>query len=322
MSSRLSSPAVTPGSTPVLGEDPASALDAAAWALAALISTLRDAATAPLADVLAAAPQRTAVLEAVGLVDRKDDGFTVHPSLHLGQPLAEWMLSSLRQAVSAATRDGNGTVSGGWALQHDEVLLGHGRASAATGRALATKIVPELTGLAGRLNVAGSRVLDVGTGVAAIAVTLAREFPRAHVVGIDVLDRALDLARAELAGAADVADRVSLRQLDLADLTEQASYDLIWLPAPFLADAALSAGLPRAIDALLPGGWIVVATNPAPEDALLRAVGRWTAALNNGNACDTGRMAASLTASGLREVRTFPIVRGGPVLLAARRPER
>ena len=156
--------------------DPASALDAAAWTLAALISTLRDAATAPLADVLAAAPQRTAVLEAVGLVDRKDDGFTVHPSLHLGQPLAEWMLSSLRQAVSAATRDGNGTVSGGWALQHDEVLLGHGRASAATGRALATKIVPELTGLA-RLNVAGSRVLDVGTGVAAIAVTLAREFP-------------------------------------------------------------------------------------------------------------------------------------------------
>ena len=115
---------------------------------------------------------------------------------------------------------------------------------------------------------------------------------------------------------------MSLRQLDLADLTEQASYDLIWLPAPFLADAALSAGLPRAIDALLPGGWIVVATNPAPEDALLRAVGRWTAALNNGNACDTGRMAASLTASELREVRTFPIVRGGPVLLAARRPER
>ena len=158
--------------------------------------------------------------------------------------------------------------------------------------------------------------------MAAIAVTLAREFPRAHVVGIDVLDRALDLARAELASATDVAGRVSLRQLDLADLTEQASYDLIWLPAPFLAEAALSAGLPRAIDALVPGGWIVVATNPALEDALLLAVGRWTAALINGNAYDTGRMAESLTASGLQEMRTFPIVRGGPVLLAARRPER
>lgn len=322
MPSHFLPPAVTQGAALVIDAEPARALEAAAWALAAMISTLRETLTTPIGDVLAAAPQRTAVLEAAGLVDRNDDGFTVHPSLRLGQPLADGMLSSLRQAVAAATRDRDNAVDGGWAFQPDEVLLGHGRGSAAAGRALATKIVPELTGLADRLNVAGSRVLDVGTGVAAIAVTLAREFPRAHVVGIDVLDRALDLARAELASATDVAGRVSLRQMDLARVTEHASYDMIWLPAPFLAEAALDAGLPRAVDALLPGGWIVVATNPAPEDALLLAVSRWTAALNGGSACDTDRMAARLAASGLQEMRSFPIVRGGPVLLAARRPER
>lgn len=322
MSSHLSSPAVTPVSAQVPAEDPVGALEAAAWALAAMIGTLRDATMAPLTDVLAAAPQRTAVLEAAGLVGRDHDGLTVHPSLRLGQPLAQWKLSSLRQAVAAAVGNGNGAPGGGWAGQDDEVLLGQGRASAATGRLLATKIVPQLTGLAGRLNVAGSRVLDVGTGVAAIAVALARAFPCAQVVGIDILDRALDLARQEMASAGDVAGRVSLRKLDVADLTEQATYDLIWLPVPFLAEAALKAGLPRVVDALAPGGWLVAGTNPASGDALIGAVGRWTAALNGGNAHDTGQMAASLAALGLREVRTLPTVTGGPVLLAARRPER
>ena len=321
MSSHPPSPAARPGSTLGLGEDPATALEAASWALAAMIGTMRDALTAPLADVLAAAPQRTAVLEAVGLVQRNHDGFTLHPSLRPGEPLAEAKLNSLLQACSVAAHDGNGVVSGGWGRHDDEVLLRHGRGSAAAGRALATKIVPRLTGLADRLNAEGSRILDVGTGVGAIAVALAREFPRAHVVGIDILERALDLARAETARAADVADRVSLRHLDVADLTEPGSYDLIWLPAPFLAEAALSAGLPRVIDAVVPGGWIVAGTNPPSEDALLRAVGRWTAVLHNGNAYDTNRMAASLTASGLQEMQRFPTVTGGPVLLAARRPQ-
>lgn len=320
MSSRPPSTAARPGPALGLGADPATALEAASWALAAMIATMRDALTTPFADVLAAAPQRTAVLEAVGLVERNHDGFTLHPSLRLGQPFAEWKLSSLRQIVSAAAQEAGNDAGGGWGGHDDEILLSHGRASAATGRALATKIVPQLTGLADRLNVAGSRILDVGTGVGAIAVALARGFPRAHVVGIDILERALDLARAETARAEDVAGRVSLRHLDVADLTERGTYDLIWLPAPFLAEAALSAGLPRVIDAVVPGGWIVAGTNPASEDAVVRAVGRWTAFLHNGNAYDMDRMAASLTASGLQQMQRFPTVTGGPVLLAARRP--
>lgn len=325
MSSDPSSPAVRPGSTLVPGDDPVAALEAASWALAAVIGTMRDALTVPLADVLAAAPRRTGVLEAVGLVATEQDGFTVHPALRPGEgnaahSLVAARLSSLRQAVSVAAHGASDASSGGWAAQDDQVLLSQGRASAATGHALATRIVPRLAGLADRLNVAGSRVLDVGTGVAALAIALARDLPRAHILGIDILDRALDLARVETASAADVADRVSLRHLDVADLTEQAAYDLIWLPAPFLAEAALTAGLPRLIAALLPGGWIVVGTSPPAQNALSLAVGRWTAVLNNGNAYDTDRMAATLTAAGLREMQRFPTVRGGPVLVAARRP--
>ncbi len=310
---------------PVFDDDPVAALEAASWALAAVIGTMRDALTAPLADVLAAAPQRTAVLEAAGLVARNGDEFIPHPSLRpaegpTARSVVEAKLSSLRQAVAAAAHEGNDIAGGGWAGQEDEVLLNQGRASAATGRALATRVVPRLTGLADRLDVAGSRILDVGTGVAAIAVALAREFPRAHVLGIDILDRVLDLARVEMADAGEAAERVSLRLLDVAEVDERSAYDLVWLPAPFLPEAVLDAALPRMADALVPGGWIVVGTNPASPDPLRQAVGRWTAVRNGGNAYDTDRMAEALTSSGLQEVRRFPTVPGGPVLVAARRP--
>ncbi|MFE7750334.1 hypothetical protein [Streptomyces sp. NPDC057428] len=94
-----------------------------------------------------------------------------------------------------------GASGSGRADQDDAVLLGQGRASAMTGRALATRVVPALPGLADRLGAAGSRILDVGTGIAALVLVLAQEFLRAEVVGIDTLHRALGPAREELAAA-------------------------------------------------------------------------------------------------------------------------
>ncbi|MEU3986690.1 class I SAM-dependent methyltransferase [Streptomyces sp. NPDC026672] len=314
-------PPILPG----LGEDPEGALDAAAWALAAMIGTMRDALTAPLPEVLAAHPQRTAVLEAVGLVRRDGDGLVPHGALSRAdaettRSAVAARLSSLRQAVSAAEDHASDGAGGGWADQADEVLLHQGRASAATGRALATRVVPQLAGLAERLDSPGGRVLDVGTGVAALALALAEAFPRAGIVGVDVLRRALDLARTELSGAdPSVAGRVSLRLLDVAELADPAAYDLVWLPAPFLSEDALRTALPRLIDALRPGGWIVTGTNPAASDPLRQAVARWTAVRGGGNSYDTDRMAETLAAAGLNEVRRFPTVPGGPVLVAARR---
>lgn len=327
MSTSSSSPDPVTSTVLNLGADPAATLEASAWALAALVGVVRDATATPLTDVLAADPQRTAVLEAVGLVRREGTTLTPHPSLvYADEPTARSAvaarLSSLRQAVAAATQTPAGATGGGWAEQDDAVLLNQGRASAMTGRALATKVVPALPGLAERLADEGGRILDVGTGVAALALALAHEFPRTEVVGIDILERVLDLARKELAGAEpDVADRISLRSLDVVDLTEQAAYDLAWLPAPFLAEAALNVALPRLRDALRPGGWIVVGTNPAAPDPLRQAVAGWNAVRNGGNSYDTDRMTRTLTASGLEEARQFPTVPGGPVLVGARRSQ-
>ena len=79
--------------------------------------------------------------------------------------------------------------------------------------------------LAGRVAAPGARMLDVGTGVAAMAVAFAQVFPQLQVVGIDVLDRALDLARRNIA-ASDVASRVTVRKQDVSGFSDDAGFDL------------------------------------------------------------------------------------------------
>ncbi|MGW1161148.1 hypothetical protein ACWD5Q_32235 [Streptomyces sp. NPDC002513] len=63
-------------------------------------------------------------------------------------------------------------------------------------------------------------------------------------------------------------------------------------------------------------------TNPVAEDALRRTVGRRNAVRGGGDSFDAARMTEQLAALGLVETNTFPTVPGGPVLVAARRPER
>jgi methylase of polypeptide subunit release factors len=54
---------------------------------------------------------------------------------------------------------------------------------------------PERDSLGGEQDVASrSRILDVGTRIAALAVGYAEAFPQAQVLGIDILDRAPELA--------------------------------------------------------------------------------------------------------------------------------
>ena len=299
--------------------DPVTQLDEAAWALAAVIATYRDAAGSSLAEALAADPDRAAVLIAAGLAWDTGHGAAPGPALMDG-PLAGNMaaarLSSLRQAVEVAAGQG----PPGWSELPDEVLLDQGHASAATGHALATRVVPALPGLAGRLAAPGSRILDIGTGVGALALALAQDFPHAHVTGIDVLARAIELARADLRQAGPAAERVELRQQDAADLREPAAYDLVWLPAPFLPETALDAALPPVVAAIAPGGWLVAGTNPPPASPLAGAVARWNAVRNGGNALTADDVAARLPDLGLGHVAQRPTVPGGPILVIGQRP--
>ncbi|MEU6278272.1 methyltransferase domain-containing protein [Streptomyces populi] len=302
--------------------DPLAMLEGQMWALAAVIATLREAGTSSLDEALAADPARTAVLEAAGVVHRNRAGAMAAPGLQLGPALsnaASARIGSMRQAVAAAA----GEAVPGWSAQSDDVLLDQGRASAGTGHALATRLIPSLPGLADLLATPGSRVLDIGTGTGALALALAQDLPHVHVTGIDNLERALQLARRELDKAGPgAADRVEVRHQNAIELRDRDLYDLIWLPAPFLSDDVLNACLPHVAAALTHRGWLVAGTNPAPREPLLAAVADWTAARDGGSALTSHRMSQALGDLGFQDLRQIPTVPGGPVLVAGRCPDR
>ncbi|WP_224294775.1 SAM-dependent methyltransferase [Streptomyces olivaceus] len=303
--------------------DLAAMLEGQLWALAAMVATLRETGTGSLEEALAADPARTAVLEAAGVVRRDGERLIPAPVLQLGPAasnMASARLSSMRQAVAVA----GGEAVTGWDAQSDDVLIDQGRASVGTGHALATRLVPSLPGLADRLATPGSRVLDIGTGTGALALTLAQDLPHVHVTGIDSLERAIRPARQELGKAGpEVADRVEVRHQDAVDLRERDLYDLIWLPAPFLSGDVLQTCLPHVAAALTGGGWLVAGTNPAPHGPLLSAVADWTAARNGGSALTSPpRMSHALSDLGFQDLRQIPTASGGPMLVAARRPDR
>ena len=77
------------------------------------------------------------------------------------------------------------------------------------------------------------RVLDLGTGSGAIAISLAKEWPRADVIATDISERALKVARRNVA-ALGVAGGVVLLESDWFDRVD-GRFDLIVSNPPYIA---------------------------------------------------------------------------------------
>ena len=81
--------------------------------------------------------------------------------------------------------------------------------------------------------IAYSRMVDVGTGSGVIALTLAAEFPKAEIVGADISEDALILAR-ENAERLGLADRVGFLRSNLLK-SVQPGFDLIVANLPYVS---------------------------------------------------------------------------------------
>lgn len=163
----------------------------------------------------------------------------------------------------------------------------------------------------------GKRFLDIGTGVGEVAMTAARTWPHMHVVGIDLWEPSLAIALETLA-ASDVADRVELRQQDLADLTDQDAFCLAWLPTPFIPGEVVAGAMGRLWRAMAPGGWLVVGLFAIPEEPLPGAVARLRTVRGGGRPWTPTEMVRLMQDAGFVDVECPPPT--GMVRVIGRRP--
>ncbi len=119
---------------------------------------------------------------------------------------------------------------------------------------------------------AARRLLDLGCGYGVIGLAAAVAVPEAHVVGVDVNERALLLA-GDNARALGVADRYLALRPD--DVAEEATYDEIWSNPPIrIGKAALHELLLRWLPRLTPDGRaVLVVGKNLGADSLQRWLG-------------------------------------------------
>ncbi len=104
-----------------------------------------------------------------------------------------------------------------------------------------------------RQNRGGGRMLDVGTGCGAIAVTLAAELPRADLLAVDVSAGALAVAR-ENARRLGVADRVRFIRGDgYSALKRGGRFDVVVSNPPYVSEKEWDS-LPREVRGFEPPG--------------------------------------------------------------------
>jgi 2-polyprenyl-3-methyl-5-hydroxy-6-metoxy-1,4-benzoquinol methylase len=143
----------------------------------------------------------------------------------------------------------------GWTITDPLVLEGMGRGSMAIPPALAA--APELAAV--------TSLLDVGVGVGWLAVSAANVWPTATVVGIDVWEPALERARTNVHDAG-LESRITLRNQDVTALDEVDAYDCAWVPTFFIPEDAMSTAIAKIVQALRPGGWVVLGRFEPPPD--------------------------------------------------------
>lgn len=136
------------------------------------------------------------------------------------------------------------------------------------------------------------RIIDVGTGSGAIAITLAKKVPAAEIVATDISAEALAVARSN-AARHGLEERVTFVECDLLEHPAAAGpWDIIVSNPPYVRDDEFAA-LPdtvrlheprqalvggatgvevisrlvgQALDRLLPGGWLLIEIGPSTAE--------------------------------------------------------
>jgi SAM-dependent methyltransferase len=129
---------------------------------------------------------------------------------------------------------------------------------------VARKVLPSIAPLAEVLN-RGGTLLEVGCGTGRLQLQLARAFPAANCVGIDIDPTGVAAARRAVEEAG-LAQRIRIVEGDVANAIAPASADLVLMVEVLHEiDAAIRPPLLAACArALKPGGWLVIVDETYP----------------------------------------------------------
>jgi SAM-dependent methyltransferase len=255
------------------------------------------------------------LLFAFGLLEADAHGYRVPSGASLtadaGAALAR---THLMQAI-AHTRG----QPAGWHSSDGAILHAHGRASASLARVIEHDLLPRMPEARDALSARRASFLDVGVGVAALSIALAGRYPGIHIVGLDVLPAALEIAGTQIA-VAEMRDTIELRLQSVAAMTDENAFDLAWMPQMFIARDELEAGLARVRTALRPGGWLILALAGDSNGGRVDAYHALLATTLGG-----GPMAVQEGTELLQRYRYSSVIRSEalhpqPLLLAQRRP--
>jgi predicted O-methyltransferase YrrM len=269
------------------------------------------------------------VLVASGLLSHVGDSYSSAPDLLplLQKPAKDALLADVRttylltqQMIDAAKKR---SLAPGWSYTDPELLAaqGQGQGGAVAVHMWSQRVFPRLDGLIERLQRPTATFLDVGTGVAEIAIQMCHLFPALHVVALEPQEAPLAEARRNVAAAA-LSERIELRAQRIEDLTESEQFDLVWLPQMFLRQEVLERGLHTAWTALRPGGWIVLLAVSAPGMNLDAAYWRLRNVLWGGDPLYPEQIAELLAEAAFAQVQVLPTAPGFvPKLIVGQRPE-
>lgn len=190
----------------------------------------------------------------------------------------------------------------GWYFHDPEILQAYGVLSKSVVRTINT-LAPECPAFDQALRNSGTFV-DLGTGVAGLAIEAARTWPSLKVLGIDSWEPALALARQNVAEAG-LEDRVELRQQRLEEMPDGDAFSVMFLAGPFFSQGVMDGGIQKILNALRPGGWIVFGLFAPPADPFDRAVAALKTARRGGHPWTTEEVETGLREAGFQEVRSF-----------------
>lgn len=209
----------------------------------------------------------------------------------------------------------------GWHYTDPEILAAQGVPGGTGFRVLARELFPHLAGLIERLQQPTAAFLDVGTGIAAIAIEMGHLFPTLHVVGLEPQEHPLIEARRNVAKAG-MGKRIELRAQRIEELTEKQAFDLVWLPQVFLPCEVVKCALRTAWEALQPGGWILLPAESAPGMSLDAALARLRNVLWGGDPLYPEQIAEMLAAAHFSAIQVFfhPAGSKSKPVIAGQRP--